>query len=53
MRNSGVTQGKILWPLLFIMFIGHIDTVIQHASALSLADDTRITMELKKNRGLQ
>ena len=34
-------------PPLFILFIGDIDTDVHHTTALSFADDSRITMKVR------
>ena len=44
---SGVPQGTVLGPLLFIIHIGDIDREIRSSVARSFADDTRITMSIK------
>ena len=44
---SGVPQGTVLGPVLFLIHIGDIDSSLQHATASSFADDTRITMKIK------
>ena len=41
-------QGTVLGPLHFILFVGYIDTEIQQATAVYLADDTVITMKVQK-----
>ena len=43
---SGVPQGSVLGPLLFLLHIGDIDHSLHHATASSFADDTRITMKI-------
>ena len=39
---SGVPQGSVLGPLLFLILIGDIDKAISHSFLSSFADDTRI-----------
>ena len=36
---SGVPQGSILWPLLFILYIDDVKHVVQHSSIKVFADD--------------
>ena len=44
--NSGVPQGSVLGPLLFLIHIADIDQYLSEASASSFADDTRIIMKV-------
>lgn len=39
---SGVPQGSVLGPLIFLILIGDIDEKLKHSSARSFADDTRV-----------
>ena len=43
---SGVPQGTVLGPLLFLVHIGDIDSTLRYATASSFADDTRIMMKV-------
>ena len=44
---SGVPQGSVLGPLIFLVLIGDIDKEVVHSLVKSFADDTRATKEVK------
>ena len=50
---SGVPQGTVLGPLLFILHIGDIDKVLQHSIASSFADDTRVIKSITTEEDIQ
>jgi len=43
---SGIPQGSVIGPLLFLVLMGDIDKGIAHSFISSFADDTRIGKEI-------
>ena len=46
---SGVAQGSVIGPILFLIFISDIDTNMSHCNASSFADDTRLLSAVKND----
>ena len=44
---SGVPQGSVLGPLLFLIHIGDLNERVQHCTVTSFADDTRVVKSIK------
>ena len=44
--TSGVPQGSVLGPLIFLVLLGNIDEKIAHSFLSSFADDTRVGMPI-------
>lgn len=45
--RSGVSQGSILGPLLFLLMVNDLPSVLNHARSLLYADDLKLYMEIK------
>ena len=50
---TGVPQGSILGPLLFLIFFNHITDEINHAKIVKYADDTVLYVADKETQSIQ
>ena len=50
--KSGVPQGSVLGPLLFILYLNDLHSYINHSTVRSFADDTRILKEIKNTNDI-
>ena len=47
--GSGVPQGSVLGPLLFLIHVSDMDSHLKVSTASSFADDTRVMMRIQSN----
>ncbi len=47
--GSGVPEGSVLGPLLFVLYINDIVNVVKHSSIKLFADDCKLYFRYKKN----
>ena len=50
---SGVPQGSVLGPLIFLILLGDIDNDVLHSFVKSFADDTRVTKSVRSREDAQ
>lgn len=50
---SGVPQGTVLGPILFILFINDMDTCVKHSTIRFFADDTRISKQISSEADVE
>ena len=50
--THGVTQGSVLGPLLFIMFINDLHKSVKHSQILHFADDTNLNYANKSMKNV-
>ena len=49
LMTSGVPQGSVLGPLLFVAYVNDVDDVIYHATLLKYADDMKLYIQLERS----
>jgi hypothetical protein len=51
--NSGVPQGSILGPILFLLYINDLSEVIEHCILYLYADDSSLFIPVKRDEDVQ
>ena len=50
--TTGVSDGTVLGPILFLIHMEDIDGELRYATASSFADDTRLVMKLRSTNNI-